>query len=65
MKILINDQMIEIFVGARLQDAVRKYSETELKLIEKEDRKIVDREGNILALDGELSDGEYFYIIEC
>jgi sulfur carrier protein ThiS len=65
MKILINDQMIEIFEGARLQDAVRKYSETELKLIEKEDRKIVDREGNILALDGELSDGEYFYIIEC
>ncbi len=65
MKILINDQMIEIFEGARLQDAVRKYSETELKLIEKEDRKIVDREGNPLALDGELSDGEYFYIIEC
>jgi len=65
MKILINDQMIEIFEGARLQDAVRKYSETELKLIEKEAKKIVDREGNILALDGELSDGEYFYIIEC
>lgn len=65
MKILINDQMIEIFEGARLQDAVRKYSETELKLIEKEDRKIVDRKGNPLALDGELSDGEYFYIIEC
>jgi hypothetical protein len=65
MKILINDQMIEIFEGARLQDAVRKYSETELKLIEKEDKKIVDRKGNPLALDGELSDGEYFYIIEC
>lgn len=65
MKILINDQMIEMFEGARLQDAVRKYSETELKLIEKEDKKIVDREGNPLALDGELSDGECFYIIEC
>ncbi|MCK4943582.1 MAG: hypothetical protein KAS65_08390 [Candidatus Aminicenantes bacterium] len=65
MKILINDQMIEIFEGARLQDAVRKYSETELKQIEKEDKKIVDRKGNPLALDGELSDGEYFYIIEC
>lgn len=65
MKILINDQMIEIFEGARLQDAVRKYSETELKLIKKEAKKIVDREGNPLALDGELSDGEYFYIIEC
>lgn len=65
LKIQINEETVELFEGARLLDAVRKYSPEELKRIEKKTKQIVDRNGNQLELDGELSDGDDFYIKEC
>jgi len=65
LKIQINEETIELFEGARLLDAIRKYSPDELKQIEKKTKQIVDRKGNRLDLDGELSDGDDFYIKEC
>jgi hypothetical protein len=65
LRVQINNEVIELFEGARVKDAVRKYSRTDLNRIESNTRKIVDRYGNRLALDGELSDGDDFYIRDC
>lgn len=62
MQIKVNDQTIEIFSGARVKDVLRKYSSAEWKLVQKNEKKICDRHGHEVALDGELSDGEEFFI---
>lgn len=62
MKIQINDLIIETFEGARLQDALRSYSESEFISVINRDKQVVDGEGNPVELDGELSEGDSFYI---
>jgi sulfur carrier protein ThiS len=65
MQIKVNDQTIEIFSGARVKDVLRKYSNSELKLVQKNKKKVCNRRGHEVALDGELSGGEEFFIKEC
>ena len=65
MKIRINDRDVDIFEGARLQDAIRKYSRSLLKSVKNRDKKVVDEDGNQMSLDGELLNGDSFYIREC
>ena len=60
MKVSINDQEIEIFSGARLKDALMKYSVEEYHLVEAGAKVILDDMGNHYLLDGELSGGECF-----
>ena len=40
MKIKVNGQEIEIFSGARVKDALLKYSGAELKLVKKNKKKV-------------------------
>ena len=62
MQIKVNDQVIEIFSGARVKDLLRKYSSAEWKLVQKNEKKVCDRHGHEVTLDGELSGGEEFFI---
>jgi hypothetical protein len=65
MKIRINDRDIDIFEGASLQDALRMYSPSELESVESSYKKIIDQDGNQVALDGELLEGDIFFIKDC
>jgi len=65
MQIKVNDQEIEIFSGACVKDVLRKYSRSELKLVRKNEKKVCDRRGHEVALNGELSGGEELFIKEC
>jgi sulfur carrier protein ThiS len=62
MQIKVNEQAIEIFSGAHVKDVLRKYSRSELKLVRKNEKMVYDRHGHEVALDGELSGGEEFFI---
>jgi hypothetical protein len=64
MQIKVNGQAIEIFSGARVRDVLLKYSGAELKLVQKNEKKVCDRRGHEVGLDGELSGGEEFIIKE-
>ena len=65
MKIRINGKTVELFDGARVMDALRKYSRADLESIKNKNKKIVDSHGHRLELDGELSEGDEFYIKVC
>ena len=62
MKVFINSIGMDIFTGARVEDALLKYSGEEYQLIMKGDKILVDGNGNELCLDGELSEGECLFI---
>jgi hypothetical protein len=58
VKIKVNDRTIEIFAGARVRDVLRKYSRAEWTLVRKKEKKVSDRYGHEVGLDGELVGGE-------
>jgi hypothetical protein len=62
MKIKVNDKLVEIFSGACVKDALRKYSSAEWKKVQKNQKAVFDRHGHEVAPDGELSGGEEFFI---
>jgi len=62
MNIRINDKMIEIFSGARVRDALLKYSAREYHAVDEDKKQVTDKRGNRVDLDGELSDGQRLYI---
>ena len=62
MQIKVNGQTIEIFAGARVRDVLRKYSRAEWALVEKNEKKVVDRYGHEVGLDGELNGGEELFL---
>ena len=62
MQIKVNGQAIDIFSGARVKDALRKYSRSELKLVRKNQKGVFDRHGHEVALDGELNGGEELFV---
>jgi hypothetical protein len=64
MKIQVNDQEIEIFNGANLRDVLWKYSKEEYHQIMDGKKLIVDKLGNQVLIDGEVDDGDEFYIKE-
>lgn len=57
MKIQVNDKTIEIFSGARVADALRRYSPVSWKQVQKGSKRVLDGYGHEVALDGELSEG--------
>jgi sulfur carrier protein ThiS len=65
MQIKMNGQAVEIFSGATVRDALRKYSDSEWKRVQKNEKKVCDRRGHEVGLDGELSGGEEFFLKEC
>lgn len=64
MKIYINDTDIEIFNGARIRNALMKYSKKEFQEILKGKKQVIDSRKNQLDLDGELSATQYLYIVD-
>lgn len=63
MQIKMNSRKVEIFSGARVEDVLRKYSPAEWKLVRKRAKKVCDKYGNEVGLDGELMGGEELVII--
>ena len=64
MKVKINDQSVEIFEGAKISDVLRKFSPSEWKAVYSGKKKVVDRNGNTVSLNGELAGGEKLRIEE-
>ena len=58
LKVVVNGQEIVIFRGARVQDAVRAFSEESCRLLMKGVLIAFDRFGNRTDPDGELSEGQ-------
>jgi sulfur carrier protein ThiS len=65
MQIKVNGQTVEIFAGARVEDVLRKYSRVEWKLVRKHEKKVCDKYGHEVGLDGELNGGEELVIKAC
>ena len=63
MKICINDRELEIFSGARVRDALLKYSKKQYQAVKEGKKKITDKRKNPLDLDGELSAAQQLYIV--
>ncbi len=62
MIVYINDKKIETFSGAKIKDAVLKYSKDDYKAVGKETADVVDTDGNGYDLDGSLSEGQRLFI---
>ena len=62
MQVKVNEKKVEIFSGACVKDAVRKYSRTAWKRVRDHHKSVFDRYGHELALDGELSGGEELFV---
>jgi len=62
MKISINNREIEIFSGARVKDALMKYSVEDYHHVMKGKKMVVDKMGNRSSLDGEISEGDCFMV---
>jgi hypothetical protein len=65
MQIKVNDQTVEIFAGARVKDALLKYSRAEYDLVRKKEKKVCDAYGHEVGLDGELNGGEKLVLVAC
>lgn len=57
MKLYVNDDEITIFNGAKVEDALRKYSMDEYKKVKKGKMYVHDKFGNKVMLGGELREG--------
>jgi len=63
MTVLINDNVIEIFAGARVQDVILKYSHEKYRSALCGEIIIIDKNDNPVDLDGEVSDGQRLYTL--
>jgi hypothetical protein len=57
MHIKVNHKTVEIFSGACVRDALRKYSALTWKQIQKGSKAVFDGHGHEIGLDGELAEG--------
>mgnify|MGYP001074965009 CR=1 FL=1 len=62
MKVIINGQPLRLFEGARVRDAVRKFSEIYSQEMPRRPYTITDPHGNLIMPDGRLSEDEHLYI---
>jgi hypothetical protein len=58
MQVKVNGRTVEIFAGAKVGDALRRYSRTEWRRVRDGERKVRDPRGHEVGLDGELTGGE-------
>jgi hypothetical protein len=57
MQIKVNGRTVEIFSGACVRDALRKYSQVTWKQVQNGSKAVFDDHGHEIGLDGELSAG--------
>ena len=62
VKVIINNQDVTIFNGARVRDAVLAYSKESYKLLRASKLTVRDRHGNITEADGSLSEGQIIFL---
>lgn len=62
MEVWVNDQKIEIFTGARVKNALLKYSKHEYQAVLSGEKIMVDKNINPLDLEGELTESSRIYI---
>ena len=60
--VFLNDEKIETFAGARVRDAILKYSKEEYKAVLKGNILITDKYNNQVHLEGELTDDQRLYL---
>lgn len=58
MKVYINGTLIEIFNGARVMDALLKYSKDDYYAVMRGDKQVLDEQENHTLPDGELTGGQ-------
>ena len=61
MQIKVNGQTVEIFAGATVKDALRKYSREEWTRVRNNEKSVRDGHGHEVGLDGGLSGGEELF----
>ncbi|HLP46470.1 MAG TPA: hypothetical protein VK186_18065 [Candidatus Deferrimicrobium sp.] len=61
MTVQMNDNVIEIFAGARVKDVLLKHSQEKYRSALCGEIIIVDKNGNPVDLDGEVSEGQRLY----
>jgi hypothetical protein len=59
----IDNIIIEIFAGARVQDVVLKYSKEKFRSALSGETVIIDKNHNPVDLDGEVSEGQRLYTL--
>lgn len=57
MLIKVNGHAVEIFAGATVKDALRKYSREEWASVRNNEKTVRDGHGHEIGLAGELSEG--------
>jgi hypothetical protein len=62
MKVYVNDKEIEIFTGARIQNALLKYSKEDCKAAMEGKKQVTDKHGNTMDPGGELSPNQRLYV---
>jgi len=64
MRVFVNDVEVSVFEGARVKDAVNKYSSQLLIKVErgKQGVKVNDIHGNPVMSDGSLSENDHIYV---
>ncbi len=62
MIVTINNREIEVFAGAKVKNALSKYAQKEYRAVAAGEKKIVDKNGNPVDLDGALSEGSKLFV---
>lgn len=63
MNVQLDNEIVEIFAGARVQDVVLKYSQEKYRSALSGAIIIIDKNHNQIDLDGEVSDGQRLYTL--
>ena len=61
MKVWVNGSETEVFCGARVKDAILKYSHSLYKQVMKNTGFVTDHDSNPIEPDGELSPGQRLF----
>lgn len=62
MKVTINETVIQLHDGAKVEDAIRKYYALKNQKLPKPLPQVKDKYGNIVGEDGSLSENSVLYI---
>jgi hypothetical protein len=58
MNVTVNSENVEIFQGATVADALRAWSPEAFRDVKKGARRVTDKRGREVLLDGELAEGQ-------
>lgn len=62
MKVIVNSKVVELFDGATVEHAIRKFAPATLKAVKQGLLYVTDGFDNKVALDGSLTDNDVLHI---